>query len=104
MNAHEITNAGIDTEPTADQIAAIDASGVLTALDAEFHHLISHPSLSAELAEIRRAQPVRTTALLDGSARAARDLRIAERTRENAARVLAMHHTVTSVRAVGEAA
>ncbi|WP_309110268.1 hypothetical protein [Saccharothrix sp.] len=96
MQSYDFTAAGTDSEPTADDIAAIDASGVLTTLDAEFHHLISHPKLAAELAEIRQAQPVRTTALLDGSARAARDLRIAQRALGTTVRVLAVHNGFTT--------
>ncbi|WP_433267272.1 hypothetical protein ACQPZF_01005 [Actinosynnema sp. CS-041913] len=97
MNANEITSVGTEVEPTDEDIAALDASGVLTALDAEFHHLISHPKLSAELAELRRPQPVTTTAVLDGSARARRDRRIAQRALGSAVRVLRVHAAPTGV-------
>ncbi|NUT91245.1 MAG: hypothetical protein HOY78_04370 [Saccharothrix sp.] len=106
MNTNEITGVGTEVEPTDEDIATIDASGVLTALDAEFHHLISHPTLSAELAELRRPLPVRTTAMLDGSARARRDRRIAQRALGNAVRVLRVHAEPTGapVQAGNEAA
>ncbi|MFC0439413.1 hypothetical protein [Kutzneria buriramensis] len=100
---------GIDdiTEPTADDIAAIDASGTLTTLDAEYHYLISHPKLSSEFAQLREPRPEPTTSLLDGSARARRDRRIAQRTLGNAVRVLSVHSdltTTTTTQAGNEAA
>jgi hypothetical protein len=87
---------GIDdvAEPTAAELDAIDASGTLTALDAEFHHLISHPKLSAEFAQLHEPQPMATTSLLDGSARKRRDRRIAQRAMGNAVRVLNVHSDV----------
>jgi hypothetical protein len=69
-------------EYDAGYAAAVDldlADGMLTPLDPEYHHLISDPRLSAELAELRQPCPEPTTALLDGSARARRDRRIAQR-------------------------
>jgi hypothetical protein len=90
---------GIDniTEPTDAELAAIDASGMLTALDAEFHHLISHPKLSAEFAQVHEPRPVATMSLLDGSARARRDRRIAQRALGNTVRVLNVHSDVPAI-------
>jgi hypothetical protein len=47
--------------------------------DLEFQYFVSRERLSAQLAEVRRPPPVLTTALRDGSARARRDQRIAQR-------------------------
>ncbi|SMC99117.1 hypothetical protein [Kibdelosporangium aridum] len=72
-------------EYNADFLADVDfgQDTALTPLDPEFHHLVSNPRLSAELAQLREPGPEPTTALLDGSARARRDRRIAERALEH---------------------
>ncbi|MBP2330614.1 hypothetical protein JOF56_010999 [Kibdelosporangium banguiense] len=86
----------------ADLTVDLDTDDLmLTSLDPEFHHLISDPTLSAELAALRQPRPEPTTALLDGSARARRDRRVARRAMGNAVRVL---HTESSVTTDGEAA
>ncbi|QUQ70585.1 hypothetical protein [Kutzneria sp. CA-103260] len=102
MHANDFPGIDDIAEPTDADIAAIDDSGTLTTLDAEFHHLISHPKLSAEFAQLHEPQPVKTTALLDGSARARRDRRIANRALDNTVRVLNVHHEPPAV--TGEAA
>jgi hypothetical protein len=73
----------------ADEVTTVDhgvdldqANLMLTPLDPEFAHLISHPRLSAQLAAVRQAGPEPTTALLDGSAREIRDARIARRAQQ----------------------
>jgi hypothetical protein len=106
MHANDFPGLDDIAEPTADDIAAIDASGTLTALDAEFHHIISHPKLSAEFAKLREPRPEASASLLDGSARARRDRRIAQRALGNAVRVLRVHVDlpVTPVQAGNEAA
>jgi hypothetical protein len=76
---------------------------MLTPLDPEFHHLIADPQLSAELAALRQPRPEPTSALLDGSALARRDRRIAQRALGNTVRVLRAH-TVSPVTTDGEAA
>jgi len=103
MHANDFPGIDADIEPTAEDIAAIDASGTLTALDAEFHHLISHPKLSAEFAQLREPRPEATASLLDGTARERRDRRIAQRALGNAVRGLRVHHDITPVTS-GEAA
>jgi hypothetical protein len=106
MHANDFPSMDDIAEPTADEIAAIDASGTLTILDLEFHYLISHPKLSAEFAKLREASPAASASLLDGSARARRDRRIAQRALGNAVRVLRVHGdlAVTPVQAGNEAA
>jgi hypothetical protein len=99
MHTNDFPAIDVDVEPTADEIAAIDASGTLTALDAEFHHLISHPKLSAEFAQLHEPRPEATTSLLDGTARARRDRRIAQRALGNAVRVLNVHSDITATAA-----
>ncbi len=108
MHANDFPSIDTDTEPTADEIAALDASGTLTALDAEFHHIISHPTLSAEFAQLHEPRPDASASLLDGSARARRNRRIAQRALGNAVRVLRVHAdlptTTAPVQAGNEAA
>jgi hypothetical protein len=91
MHANDFPAIDDIAEPTADELAALDASGTLTALDAEFHYLISHPKLSAEFAKMREQGPAASASLLDGSARARRDRRIAQRAMGNTVRVLRVH-------------
>jgi hypothetical protein len=91
MHANDFPGFDDIAEPTAEDLAAFDASGTLTALDAEFHHLISHPTLSAEFAKMRERGPAASASLLDGSARARRDRRIAQRALGNTVRVLRVH-------------
>jgi hypothetical protein len=106
MHANDFPGFDDITEPTADELAAIDASGTLTALDAEFHYLISHPRLSAEFAKMREQGPAASASLLDGSARARRDRRIAQRALGNTVRVLRVHFDASTTAPVstGEAA
>ncbi|MFC0436623.1 hypothetical protein [Kutzneria buriramensis] len=76
-----------DAEFTAEN-GSVDldqANLMLTPLDPEFAYLISHPRLSAQLAAVRQLGPEPTTALVDGSARKARDARIARRQQQAAA-------------------
>lgn len=47
--------------------------------EGELAHVLSTPTLAAELAQVRRPRPEPTTALADGSARRRRDERVAAR-------------------------
>jgi hypothetical protein len=83
-----------DTAVYPDHAADVDldqANLMLTPLDPEFAHLISHPRLSAQLAQIRQPGPEATTALKDGTARAIRDARIARRAQQNENNVRTLH-------------
>jgi hypothetical protein len=85
-----------DADEFAEHGTAVDldqANLMLTPLDPEFAYLISRPRLSAKLAEVRQPGPEPTTALLDGSARAVRDARIARRAEQAAGNVRQLRPT-----------
>ncbi|EWM14619.1 hypothetical protein [Kutzneria sp. 744] len=106
MHANDFPGIDDIAEPTAANLDAIVAAGTLTALDAEFHYLISHPRLSAEFAKMREQGPTASASLLDGSARARRDRRIAQRALGSTVRVLRVHFDAIATAPVstGEAA
>ncbi|MFC0540646.1 hypothetical protein [Kutzneria chonburiensis] len=84
-----VTDAAVYPDHAAD-VDLDQANLLLTPLDPEFAHLISRPRLSAQLAVVRQPGPEPTTALLDGSARAARDARVARRAEQAANNVRAL--------------